>query len=142
MQKKKTQNPKKSPQSKPLKKPARHFRTLQQAKSKWSDIAASQNKKVKEGKMKYDWPTLKQEYFESDYQEVKAFFLQKYGKFNSAMMHSTVGWPTEKRAWRNAEVQLSLQNLQSDRVAGLKETLDKIVALCRGEINTMAHKGV
>lgn len=96
----------------------------------------------KQGKTKYDWPSLKQEFFESDYQECLAFFKSKYGRFDGNMSKQSRGWPGDKRAWRNAEVQLSLQNLQSDRVAGLKETLDKIVALCRGEIDTMAKKGV
>lgn len=58
------------------------------------------------------------------------------------MSKKSRGWPKEKRAWRDMEVQLALQKLQSDRVAGLKETLDKVVTLAKREIDAMAKKGI
>ena len=46
---------------------------------------------------KYDWEGLKQEFFESDYMEVKAFFLNKGVPYNEYSRKFAKGWRNEKK---------------------------------------------
>lgn len=46
---------------------------------------------------KYDWEKLKQEFFESSYMEVKAFFLNKGVPYNEYSRKFAKGWRNEKK---------------------------------------------
>lgn len=56
-------------------------------------------------KTKYDWHKLKQEFFESDYLEVKGFFEAKFSAYNTNIQEKTAGWTKAKQEYQKAQIQ-------------------------------------
>jgi hypothetical protein len=59
-------------------------------------------------KQKYDRPALKLEYIQSDIDEVKGFFKEKYKVRNAQISKMTVGWSKEKVEYKNKIVEKAL----------------------------------
>jgi len=64
---------------------------------------------------KYDWEKLKQEFFESDYLEAKAFLIHKAIPYNTVTRRYAKGWREEKK-----EYQKEITNKSKDKVVEVK----------------------
>lgn len=64
---------------------------------------------------KYDWEKLKQEFFESDYLEAKAFLIHKYIPYNTITRRYAKGWREAKK-----EYQKEITNKSKDKVVEVK----------------------
>ena len=86
----------------------------------------SKSKSKKNGVRKYDWNALKQEFFNSDALETKAFCESRLGHFDGNMAKKMRGWPTEKKAWKAEAVRQALKRLQEQKTASVNNILDKV----------------
>ena len=83
---------------------------------------------------KYDWEKLKQEFFESDYMEVKAFFLNKGVPYNEYSRKFAKGWRNEKKEHKKnilnktqeGEIQVKI-NYAKRREQKVQEAIDWII---------------
>lgn len=64
---------------------------------------------------KYDWEKLKQEFFESDYLEAKAFLIHKAIPYNTVTRRYAKGWREAKK-----EYQKEVTNKSKDKVVEVK----------------------
>lgn len=60
-------------------------------------------------KQKYDRPALKLEYFQSDIEEIKSFFTDKWMPYNSEIRKRANGWWKEKKARKEKMIQKAIE---------------------------------
>ena len=96
-------------------------------------------KKAKDKKIKYDWPTLKQEFFESDHMEVKAFLKSKYGRFSGHMSVQSNGWPKEKNAWKQENIKAAQIAFRENKAKEIAQMLEDVQLLLRKEIKNRSE---
>ena len=75
------------------------------------------------GKAKYDWITLKQEFFNSDIVEVSAFIRHKFGiemKDNGQVANKTTGWGEDKKEWKRKRIEEIQKQADKELINKLK----------------------
>tara|TARA_B100001964_G_scaffold222116_1_gene266728 strand:+ start:87 stop:485 length:399 start_codon:yes stop_codon:yes gene_type:complete len=86
-------------------------------------------------KQKYDWPSLKQEFFISDYVEVKSFFEEQYGNYSGTIRTNTSGWSKEKKQFVQDILVKSIEHTKEKRALELSKTLDGILDELQRRVN-------
>ena len=86
-------------------------------------------------KQKYDWPSLKQEFFVSDYVEVKSFFEEQYGNYSGTIRTNTTGWSKEKKEFVQDILAKSVEHTKEKRALELSKTLDGILDELQRRVN-------
>ena len=87
---------------------------------------------VKIGRRKYDWDSLKQEFFNSDIPEALTFIRGKLGgnkgvKVSTNIENHIVGWTKEKRAWKRKKAEEIQKKLDEDLAKKLKVNLEDLL---------------
>jgi len=81
---------------------------------------------MSDSKQKYNWELLKQEFFASDYLEVKAFFQDKYQIYSSHIRDKTNGWTTDKKTFIKSIVSQSAELCKTKKTLEMAEALEKV----------------
>ena len=96
---------------------------------------------------KYDYSALKLEFFESDYNEVKTFFTDKWLIFNSDIVKKTKWRTQDKKAWKEKIVEKALQRKQDELAKKFDIPMDRLlenkkatIQLIRKKINAINEK--
>ena len=71
-------------------------------------------------KLKYDWSSLKLEFFQSDIDEVKEFFQRKYNVYNRNIQQNTKGWTKEKQLYKTDILQRALERKAKEEAKNLE----------------------
>ena len=79
-------------------------------------------------KQKYDWHKLKEEYFLSDFIEVKSFFEDKFRTYSGHIRKKTNGWTREKRDFARSILSQSVEICKEKRSIEMAESLKKRIA--------------
>lgn len=79
-------------------------------------------------KTKWNFATLKLEYFEADEMEVKAFFENHYNCFSRYLQDMTVGWTAEKKKRNMRIVNKVLAQAENKEIRDLRKGLKNIRA--------------
>jgi len=93
-----------------------------------------------EGKQKYNWGLLRQEFMTSEYLEVTAFFRQEYGKEiekNGTIGRKTKGWVEEKKKFIQSIYQATIDKIEDEESTANAEFLTTLMQGLRAEGATL-----
>lgn len=88
-------------------------------------------KKTKKSiKSKYDWPSLKQEFFLSEHVETSAFFRSKFGatpEESGQLSLKSRGWSEEKKKWKAEMAEMALAKFKEAQSTEVADALSDLV---------------
>ena len=77
-------------------------------------------------KLKYDWAKLKLEFFQSDFDEIKSFFTDKWLTYNSEIRKRTNWWAKEKQEFKQKITEKALENALKKQAKELEIPMDQL----------------
>ena len=77
-------------------------------------------------KKKYDWAKLKLEFFQSDFDEIKSFFTDKWLTYNSEIRKRTNWWTEAKQDFKQKITQRALENALKKQAKELEIPMDQL----------------
>ena len=77
-------------------------------------------------KKKYDWYKLKLNFFQSDFDEVKSFFTDKWLTYNSEIRKRTNWWTKEKQDFKQKITEKALENSLKKQAKDLEIPMDQL----------------
>ena len=77
-------------------------------------------------KQKYDWYKLKLEFFQSDFDEVKAFLEHIWSSYNRNTLKRTRWWTKEKQEYNQKITQKALENALKKQAKDLEIPMDQL----------------
>lgn len=89
-------------------------------------------------RLKYDYPTMKIEFFKSDYRNVKSFLQDRYQRYTSSMRENTIGWAYEKQAYKESVFDEALKKLRDESSELLKNDLNRILSEVHIRLSNMS----
>jgi hypothetical protein len=96
---------------------------------------------MKTSRQKYDWHTLKLEFFVSDFLEVKAFFQDKYQTYTSHIKDKTIGWTREKQEFKRRIAEETIEEMKRKEVDLNSDFISTITAEIRSrDLNKASAK--
>jgi len=88
-------------------------------------------------KQEYNWAKEKKAFFASDIDEVKSYFIDKYGVYTSTITDNTTGWSKEKKAYQQDIAEQAIKKAGeklADRYAeGLEAITEKFINMATKE---------
>ena len=91
-------------------------------------------------KQKYDWHKLKEEYFLSDFLEVKSFFEDKFRTYSGHIRKKTNGWTREKRDFARSILSQSVEICKEKRSIEMAESLENVLQELQGRITGLHQR--
>lgn len=96
---------------------------------------------------KYDWHSLKAEYFKSDIIDVKGFFESIWHSHNTHIIKNTKGWNLEKKKWKKELKQKVIEEAEKEFIKTYKPDIEELgkyhkalMWIIAKKLNSMAKK--
>ena len=96
---------------------------------------------------KYDWNTLKADYFKSDIIDVKGFFESIWYSHNTHIVKNTKGWSVEKKKWKKELKQKVIEKAEEEFIETYKPDIKELwlyhqalMAIIAKKLKSMANK--
>lgn len=91
-------------------------------------------KKATNRKQKFDFSALKLEFYQSDYDEVKWFFVDNYQTYTARIRTNTAGWSEDKKLRKQQIMEKALAKEQEKRAKELEIPIDQLKSLKKSAI--------
>lgn len=91
-------------------------------------------------KQKYDWTTLKLEFFQSDIDEVKEFFQRKFNVYNRNIQQNTRGWTKEKQEYKEKILEKALERRAKEEAKNLEIPMEQLKQAKKTTIQLLMKK--
>jgi len=72
---------------------------------------------------RYDWAKIKQEFFASDYVQIKQYFNDLYKIYNATIAIKTKGWAMEKEKYKMKQISKANKEYEAERARKWKKAL-------------------
>lgn len=92
------------------------------------------------GKQKHDYKTLKLEFFESDFDEVKGFVSDKWHRYNPERAKRTKWWAKEKQEWKEQIIEKALARKQDEMAKKLDIPMEWMLEAKKTTIELIKRK--
>ena len=83
---------------------------------------------------KFDFSALKLEFYQSEYDEVKAFFEDNYNTYSTWVRKKTAGWSEDKKTWKEWMINKAIEREQEKRARELEIPIDQLKSLKKSAI--------